>query len=99
MAPAALTPAPAATWVAGAVLPAGAALLDRVEADMTERIDRLCARSPDGAQLLESLTWLGAAIDQLQAELTPTGTGTGTASTGATNTTGATAPTPGTSPP
>lgn len=79
--------------------PAGAALLDRVEADMTERIDRLCARSPDGAQLLESLTWLGAAIDQLQAELTPTGTGTGTASTGATNTTGATAPTPGTSPP
>jgi len=46
----------------------GAALLARVEADMIGRIDELCARTPDAAQLLEALVWLGAAIDQTQAE-------------------------------
>ena len=47
---------------------AGTALLDRVEDEMTARIGRLCAHTPDGDRLLEALTWLGAAIDQVQAE-------------------------------
>jgi DNA-binding MarR family transcriptional regulator len=46
----------------------GEAMLARVESDMIERIEALCARAPDGAQLLESLVWLGAAIDETQAE-------------------------------
>jgi DNA-binding MarR family transcriptional regulator len=50
------------------VTPDGAALLARVEAEMISRIEDLCARTPDGAQLLESLVWLGAAIDETQAE-------------------------------
>jgi DNA-binding MarR family transcriptional regulator len=45
----------------------GAALLERVETAMISRIDDLCARTPDGAQLLESLVWLGRAIDETQA--------------------------------
>jgi len=48
--------------------PEGFALLDRVEAEMIRRIDDLCARTPDGTQLLESLAWLGAAIDDMQAQ-------------------------------
>jgi DNA-binding MarR family transcriptional regulator len=48
--------------------PQGVALLARVEADMVRRIDDLCARTPDGGQLMESLVWLGAAIDQIQAQ-------------------------------
>ncbi|HWE65569.1 MAG TPA: MarR family winged helix-turn-helix transcriptional regulator [Acidimicrobiales bacterium] len=47
---------------------AGTALLARVETEMSERIDRLCARTPDGDQLLQSLVWLGAAIDEVHAE-------------------------------
>jgi DNA-binding MarR family transcriptional regulator len=47
---------------------AGQSLLARVEADMTDRLDRLCARTPDGRQLTESLVWLGAAMDEVQAE-------------------------------
>ena len=35
---------------------------------MVRRIDDLCARTPDGGQLMESLVWLGAAIDQIQAQ-------------------------------
>jgi DNA-binding MarR family transcriptional regulator len=46
----------------------GMALLSRVETEMVRRIDALCARTPDGAQLMESLVWLGAAIDDVQAE-------------------------------
>jgi DNA-binding MarR family transcriptional regulator len=46
----------------------GAALLVRVEAAMTERIDRLCDHTPDGDQLLAALLWLGSAIDEVQAE-------------------------------
>ncbi len=46
----------------------GRALLDRVEAEMVTRIDDLCARTPDGAQLMESLVWLGDAIDEVVAE-------------------------------
>lgn len=46
----------------------GTALLSRVEAEMIRRIDDLCARTPDGDQLMESLVWLGTAIDDMQAE-------------------------------
>jgi DNA-binding MarR family transcriptional regulator len=46
----------------------GRALLSRVEAEMVHRIEDLCARTPDGNQLMESLVWLGAAIDQVQAQ-------------------------------
>jgi DNA-binding MarR family transcriptional regulator len=46
----------------------GAALLSRVEAEMIRRIDDLCARTPDGDQLMESLVWLGSAIDDMQAQ-------------------------------
>lgn len=46
----------------------GQALLSRVEAEMVRRIEDLCARTPDGDQLMESLVWLGAAIDQAQAQ-------------------------------
>jgi DNA-binding MarR family transcriptional regulator len=48
--------------------PEGAALLSRVEAEMIRRIDDLCTRTPDGRQLMESLVWLDAAIDDVQAE-------------------------------
>jgi DNA-binding MarR family transcriptional regulator len=52
---------------------AGVALLDRVESEMINRIDDLCARTPDGGQLLESLVWLGRAIDEIQARRAPEG--------------------------
>jgi len=48
--------------------PEGLALLARVEAEMIRRIDELCARTPDPGQLMESLVWLGAAIDDWQAQ-------------------------------
>lgn len=47
---------------------AGQLLLAHAERAMIERIEQLCARSPDGARVLESLAWLGAAIDELRAE-------------------------------
>jgi DNA-binding MarR family transcriptional regulator len=48
--------------------PEGWALLARVEAEMVHRMDDLCARTPDAAQLMESLGWLGAALDDRQAQ-------------------------------
>ena len=48
--------------------PEGRALLARVEAEMIRRIDELCARTPDPGRLMESLVWLGAAIDDWQAQ-------------------------------
>jgi hypothetical protein len=48
----------------------GEHLLARVEAEMIRRIDDLCARTPDGARLVQSLVWLGAAIDETRAERT-----------------------------
>jgi DNA-binding MarR family transcriptional regulator len=48
--------------------PDGQALLARVEAEMIRRIDDLCARTPDPDRLMESLVWLGAAIDDRQAQ-------------------------------
>jgi DNA-binding MarR family transcriptional regulator len=50
------------------ITPEGTAVLDRVEAAMTERITELGERTPDGEQLLQSLVWMGAAIDELVAE-------------------------------
>jgi DNA-binding MarR family transcriptional regulator len=47
---------------------AGEAVVTRVESDMIQRIEDLCARTPDGPRLMESLIWLGAAIDAVQAE-------------------------------
>jgi DNA-binding MarR family transcriptional regulator len=46
----------------------GVGLLARVESEMIKRIDELGARTPDSGQLLESLVWLGKAIDATQAE-------------------------------
>ena len=46
----------------------GQAVLARVEAEMIRRINELCARTPDPARLMESLVWLGAAIDDWQAQ-------------------------------
>ena len=48
--------------------PEGQALLARVEAEMIRRIDDLCGRTPDPDRLMESLVWLGAAIDDWQAQ-------------------------------
>jgi DNA-binding MarR family transcriptional regulator len=45
----------------------GQALLSRVETEMTERLKQLSERTPDASQLLESLVWMGAAIDELRA--------------------------------
>jgi DNA-binding MarR family transcriptional regulator len=47
--------------------PEGKAVLSRVEAEMIRRIEDLGARTPNGAQLMESLAWLGAVIDDLHA--------------------------------
>jgi DNA-binding MarR family transcriptional regulator len=46
----------------------GTELLDRVEAEMCERLRDLCGRTPDGERMLESLVWLGAALDERSAE-------------------------------
>jgi DNA-binding MarR family transcriptional regulator len=43
--------------------PAGEVLLEQVETEMISRINDLCDRTPDGGQLIESLGWLGAAMD------------------------------------
>ena len=48
--------------------PAGEALLERVETNMVRWIEQLQGRTPDGAQMMESLAWLGAAIEEVQAE-------------------------------
>jgi DNA-binding MarR family transcriptional regulator len=50
------------------ITPEGAAVLDRVELAMAERITELGDRTPDGEHLLQSLVWMGAAIDELVAE-------------------------------
>jgi DNA-binding MarR family transcriptional regulator len=48
--------------------PAGQALLDQVETEMIIRINDLCDRTPDGGQLIESLVWLGQAMDSRLAD-------------------------------
>ncbi|HEY4455493.1 MAG TPA: MarR family winged helix-turn-helix transcriptional regulator [Pseudonocardiaceae bacterium] len=47
---------------------AGRALLDDVETDMLERFAELQKRTPDGERLVESLVWLGAAIEEIAEE-------------------------------
>lgn len=46
----------------------GRALLDDVETDMIERLTELQRHTPDGEQLVESLVWLGAAIEEIAEE-------------------------------
>jgi DNA-binding MarR family transcriptional regulator len=53
-----------------ALTAAGSALLARVETEMVRRIEETCARTPDGARLVQSLVWLGAAIDEMRVERT-----------------------------
>jgi DNA-binding MarR family transcriptional regulator len=48
--------------------PAGEAALAAVEAEMLERVDDLCARTADAAQVLESLGQLGEALDEVAGE-------------------------------
>jgi DNA-binding MarR family transcriptional regulator len=51
-----------------ALTPAGETLLEQVETEMINRICDLCDRTPDGEQLIESLVWLGAAMDSRLAD-------------------------------
>ena len=46
----------------------GEQLLRRVETEMRERIRDLCRRTPDADRMLESLVWLGRAVDERRAE-------------------------------
>jgi DNA-binding MarR family transcriptional regulator len=47
---------------------AGEAALAEAETAMVGRISELCARTPDVGRVLESLAWLGAALDAAGAE-------------------------------
>lgn len=46
----------------------GERVLGGVEAAMIARLDDLCDRTPDGAQVLRALVWMGAALDDVMAE-------------------------------
>ena len=46
----------------------GWSLLERVEAEMVAKIRSLSARAPDPERLIESLAWMGGAIDEAHAE-------------------------------
>src|ERR1700691_5805523 len=48
--------------------PAGQTLLEKGETEMIRRIYELCDRTPAGEQLIESLVWLGAAMDSRLAD-------------------------------
>jgi DNA-binding MarR family transcriptional regulator len=47
---------------------AGRAALAEVERGMLERVEDICARTPDGERLLESLAGLGGALDEVASE-------------------------------
>jgi DNA-binding MarR family transcriptional regulator len=47
---------------------AGAQLLARVEAELIRRLDGLLERTPDRERVLESLEWLGDAIEQARSQ-------------------------------
>jgi DNA-binding MarR family transcriptional regulator len=47
----------------------GRALLGGVEAEMTGRIEKLITTTPGGERLIESLVWLGRAIDESMEQL------------------------------
>ncbi|MGH9070961.1 MAG: MarR family winged helix-turn-helix transcriptional regulator [Acidimicrobiales bacterium] len=55
--------------------PQGEALLARVEAGMVAQIRDLCDLSPDGEALMQSLIWMGQAIEQARSERDRAGTG------------------------
>jgi DNA-binding MarR family transcriptional regulator len=46
----------------------GAQVLEGVEGEMVRRLDDLCDRTPDPAQVRQVLVWLGTALDERQAE-------------------------------
>ena len=54
--------------IALALTVAGRSLLERVEDEMVATITGLSARTPNPAQVIESLGWIGGAIDQVHAE-------------------------------
>ncbi|HEY0259263.1 MAG TPA: MarR family transcriptional regulator [Lacisediminihabitans sp.] len=46
----------------------GRAIFERAETEMAGRIEDLCGRTPDGRRVMESLAWLGTAMDELMTE-------------------------------
>ncbi len=48
--------------------PDGEEVLASMEAAMTEWVGQVCALVPDGDRLIESLVWMGDAIDRMAAE-------------------------------
>ncbi len=48
--------------------PEGELILGRVEATMSERVKDLCDRTPEPAQVMQALAWIGAAIEAMAAE-------------------------------
>jgi DNA-binding MarR family transcriptional regulator len=44
--------------------PAGERLLAAIESEMISRITALCERTPDSKRTMESLAWLGEALDE-----------------------------------
>ena len=54
--------------VALSLTASGLAMLDRVEEEMVAKIRGLSARTPDPERLIESLAWMGGAIDEAHAE-------------------------------
>jgi DNA-binding MarR family transcriptional regulator len=54
--------------VALALSAQGRQVLAEAEAEMVRRIEELAGRTPDPVRLLESLAWLGPAIDQVYDE-------------------------------
>jgi DNA-binding MarR family transcriptional regulator len=55
----------------------GRELLAKVETAMTDWLDGLRARTPGGEQLIDSLVWLGTAIDDLLVERSAARRGSG----------------------
>ncbi|HLI00059.1 MAG TPA: MarR family transcriptional regulator [Acidimicrobiales bacterium] len=54
--------------VALRLTPDGAAVLERFEAVLLERLDDLYRRTPDPSGVLDALVWLGTAVDARRAE-------------------------------
>jgi DNA-binding MarR family transcriptional regulator len=46
----------------------GRQVLARAEGEMSARVATLCARTPNAAQVMESLQWLATALDDVMAE-------------------------------
>jgi DNA-binding MarR family transcriptional regulator len=52
----------------------GTELFERVEAQMIGKLAQLCERTPDGDQVIRSLSWLGEAVESVVAERAATET-------------------------